>query len=206
MLRQGSGRSNKPGRTSRGEGVWFRGGRICRRADIGARGRPDEHIADRPQDLRSPVATHYGTQRGGGSGFAGAYLLSPVHVDIRINEHVYHFAAAQRYLDGHGVTAFNGLIVRRVVGLLIRCFLQVKGTPFVVQPDDNFDDNAYGHERTQSNPRVLQCTERRAAAALCERTRTHRKVFLHRVAQVRVLSGPPFFPRAKPIEFSDCGL
>jgi hypothetical protein len=54
------------------------------------------------------------------------------------------------------------------VGLLIRCFLQVKGKPFVVQPDDKFDDYAYRRERTLSNPQALLREERRAAAALCE--------------------------------------
>ena len=95
---------------------------------------------------------------------------------------------------------------QRRLGLLIRCLLTVTGKPFVLQPDDNFDDNAYGHKRTQSNPQALLREERRAVAAMYERTRTGGNVFLNRVAQVRVLSGPPFFPRAKPIEFSDFGL
>jgi hypothetical protein len=79
----------------------------------------------------------------------------------------------------------------RVRELLIRCFLPFKGKPFVVQPDDNFDDYAYGQGRTTSNPPALLDEERRAVAALCESTRTRRNVFLNRVAQVRVLSGPP---------------
>ena len=60
-----------------------------------------------------------------------------------------------------------------------------------MQPDDSFDDNAYGQERTTSNPQAVLRKERRAVVALCERTRTRRKVFLNRVAQVRFLSGPP---------------
>ena len=66
------------------------------------------------------------------------------------------------------MTAFNGLIVRRVVGLLIRCFLTYKGKPFVVQPDDNCDDYAYGPARTRSNPEALLYEERTAVAAMCE--------------------------------------
>ena len=88
------------------------------------------------------------------------------------------------------------------LGLLIRCLLIFTGKPLVIQPDDSFDDYAYGQERTQSNPQALLRKESRAAAGMCERTRTRGNVFLHRVAQVRFLSGPPFFPRAKPIEFS----
>jgi hypothetical protein len=42
------------------------------------------------------------------------------------------------------------------------------GNPFVVQPDDNFDDNAYGQERTTSNPQALLRKERRAAAGMGE--------------------------------------
>jgi hypothetical protein len=64
-----------------------------------------------------------------------------------------------------------------------------KGKPLVVQPDDSFDDDAYGHERTQSNPQALPRKERRAAAGMCERTRTGGNVVLNRVAQVRFLSG-----------------
>ena len=81
-----------------------------------------------------------------------------------------------------------------------------KGKPFVILPDDNFDDYAYGHERTQSNSQTLPREESRAVAAIYERARTGGNVFLNRVAQVRFLSGPPFFPRAKAIEFSLCGL
>jgi hypothetical protein len=29
-----------------------------------------------------------------------------------------------------------------------RCFLTFTGKPFVIQPDDSFDDNAYGQART----------------------------------------------------------
>jgi hypothetical protein len=76
----------------------------------------------------------------------------------------------------------------------------------VIHPDDKFDDYVYGQERTTSNSQALLREERRAVAALYERTRTRRNVFLHRVAQGRFLSGPPFFPRVQPIEFSVYGL
>jgi hypothetical protein len=76
--------------------------------------------------------------------------------------------------------AFNGLIVRRVVGLLIRCFQTFLSKPFVLPPDDSFDDNAYGQERTVSNPPALLREERRVVAALYERTRTRGNVFLNR--------------------------
>src|SRR5215472_13301595 len=94
---------------------------------------------------------------------------------------------------------------RRLLGLLIRCFLSFTGQPFVIQPDDNFDDYAYGQGRTQSNSQALPRTERRAVAAMYERTRTRRNVFLNRVAQVRFLSGP-LLSRATPVEFSVCSL
>jgi hypothetical protein len=41
------------------------------------------------------------------------------------------------------------------VGLLSRCFLNFKGKLCVVQPDDYFDDNAHGQERTTSNPQAM---------------------------------------------------
>src|SRR5215469_2836484 len=73
-----------------------------------------------------------------------------------------------------------------------------KGKPFVLQPDDSFDDYTYGQERTQSNPQALPRAERRAVAAIYERTRTGGKVFLNRVAQVQFLSRPPaIFPEKK---------
>src|SRR5262245_23331836 len=77
---------------------------------------------------------------------------------------------------------------QRQLGLLIRGFLPFTGNPFVIQPDDSFDDYACEHERTQSNPQALPREERRAVAAIYERTRTGGNVFLHRVAQVRFLS------------------
>jgi hypothetical protein len=77
------------------------------------------------------------------------------------------------------------------VGRLLRRFETFTGKSFVIQPDDSFDDYAYGHERTQSNPQALPRAERRAVAAMPERTRTGGNVFLNRVAQVRFLSGPP---------------
>jgi hypothetical protein len=98
------------------------------------------------------------------------------------------FTKAHTTLDIYGVL-YTG--EQRRLGLLIRCFLPFKGRPFVVQPDDNFDDNAYGHARTQSNPQALLREESRTAAARYERTRTRCNVFLNRVAQGRFLSGPP---------------
>jgi len=45
-----------------------------------------------------------------------------------------------------------------------RCFLRFTGKPLVVQPDDSFDDNAYGRECILSNPQALLREERRAVA------------------------------------------
>jgi hypothetical protein len=73
------------------------------------------------------------------------------------------------------------------------------GKLFVVQPDDSCDDDAYGHERTLSNSSALPREESRAVAAQYERTRTGGNVFLNRVAQVRFLSGPPFFLVGRPM-------
>ena len=61
------------------------------------------------------------------------------------------------------MTAFNGLIVRRVVGLLIRCLLTFNSKPSVLQPDDNCDANVYGEERTTSNPQAVLRKQSRAA-------------------------------------------
>jgi hypothetical protein len=44
----------------------------------------------------------------------------------------------------------------------------VKGKPFVIQPDDSFDDYACGQERTQSNLQALLREESRAVAAMYE--------------------------------------
>jgi hypothetical protein len=59
---------------------------------------------------------------------------------------------------------------RRMVylGLFIQCFLPFKGKPFMVQPDDKFDDYGHGQERTQSDPQALLRKESRAAAGRCE--------------------------------------
>jgi len=46
--------------------------------------------------------------------------------------------------------------------------LGFKGKLFATQPDDSFDDDAYGQERTQSNPQALLYEESRAVAAMCE--------------------------------------
>ena len=78
-----------------------------------------------------------------------------------------------------------------VTPLSAAAVLTFKGKPIVMQPDDSFDDYAYGQERTQSNPPALPRAERRAAAGMHERTRTGGNVFLNRVAQVLFLSGPP---------------
>ena len=77
------------------------------------------------------------------------------------------------------------------LGLRIRCFLTFTGKPFMLQPDDNCDDDACGQGRTQSNSQALLREENGAVAAMSERTRTGGNVFLNRVAQVRFLSGPP---------------
>ena len=46
--------------------------------------------------------------------------------------------------------------------------LGFKGKLFATQPDDSFDDDAYGQERTQSHPQALLREERRAAAGRCK--------------------------------------
>jgi len=78
---------------------------------------------------------------------------------------------------------------QRRLGLLIRCFLAFKGEPFVIQTDDSFDDDAYGQERTRSNPQALLREETRAVAAIYERARTGGNVFLNR--RLAVLSEAP---------------
>jgi hypothetical protein len=83
--------------------------------------------------------------------------------------------AAQHGFDGVDTQVGVG------VGLEAGCGVAA-GKPFVLQPDDSFDDDASGHERTQSNPPALLRKERRAAAGMCECTRTRGNVFLNRVA------------------------
>jgi hypothetical protein len=91
---------------------------------------------------------------------------------------------------------------RRRSGLLSRCLLTFTGKSFVLPPDDSFDDDAYGQERTQSNPQALLRQESRAAASMCDQTRTSRNVFLNHVSPVRFLSGPPSFPSPQPLNSS----
>jgi hypothetical protein len=57
--------------------------------------------------------------------------------------------------------------------------------------DDSFDDNAHKQRHTETNTRKPIRGERTEAANVDERTRTGSKVFLNRVSEVRILSGPP---------------
>jgi hypothetical protein len=82
------------------------------------------------------------------------------------------------------------------LGLLIRCFLIFTGNPFVLQPDDSFDDDANGHERTPSNPQALLREESRAVAAMPERTRTGSNVFLRAPNKTGIVEGLPANERA----------
>jgi hypothetical protein len=90
---------------------------------------------------------------------------------------------------------------RRRSGLLSRCLLIFTGNPFVIQPDDSFDDDAYGQGRTQSNSQALPREESRAVAAMPERTRTGGKVFLNRVLGLDSLLdlSVPVAPVPKPL-------